>query len=148
MVLPLKGSTKIVWDALCKNGDKPLSAYGLLSLVRDQGIRHAPTIYRALHKLEEMGWVYRIVSLNAYIVCNPPQRGITAVMICNQCHQVSLVRDGSLDALFRQISHEHAFQHEGQVVEMSGVCRNCQDQQPLPPSHGDEGHLPVHAPSS
>jgi Fur family transcriptional regulator, zinc uptake regulator len=148
VVIPLKGSTKIVWNALCENGDKPVSAYGLLTLVREHGIRHAPTIYRALHKLEELGRVHRIVSLNSYIMCDPPHSGIVAVLICNQCHQVSLVRDQSLDSVLHQLSHAHLFRREGQIVELSGVCGNCQLEHVPGGSSIENGHSSSHSPCS
>ena len=45
-----------------RKAKEPLSAYGILDLVRVAGISHPPTVYRALNELIQLGMVHRLQS--------------------------------------------------------------------------------------
>lgn len=128
MTSPLKGPKRVIWETLCENGNQPLSAYQLLDKVQQYGIKHAPTIYRALHKLEELGLIHRIASLNAVVACNPaPSRNIVGMLICKRCNQVTIVEDKLLEDAVRRLGHEHHYLVERQVIEIIAVCPACRD---------------------
>jgi Fe2+ or Zn2+ uptake regulation protein len=129
-MFPLKGPGRIIWEALCEGGSRPLGAYEILTKVRPRGVRHAATIYRILHRLEELGWVHRIVSINAFIVCNPSYSGVMGVLICKKCKRVFAVTDPLLGDIIEQLGHKYQFQSEREVIELAGVCRDCRDAAP------------------
>ena len=46
---------------------EPMSAYAILDQVRNVGISHPPTVYRALNDLMRKGMVHRLESRSAFI---------------------------------------------------------------------------------
>ena len=81
----LKPNERLIYDAL-KRADKPMKAYALLDVLREEGVRAPMTVYRALDTLIDKGCVKKITSLNAYIA-SPTCRGgpATAFVICKEC---------------------------------------------------------------
>ena len=55
--------------ACLREAGAPLSAYAILDKVRDSGISHPPTVYRALNELMQLGMVHRLQSRSAFIAC-------------------------------------------------------------------------------
>ena len=53
---------------------KPVSAYGILNALQGSPIRAAAQVYRSLDKLIRQKRVHRIASLNAYVMCEHPER--------------------------------------------------------------------------
>lgn len=106
----------------------PLSAYGLLDLLRDDGFRAPLQVYRALDGLIRAGLVHRLESLNAFVACaGPHDHGhlTTAFAICDSCGQVEelssqLVGD-ALDGMIGQTG----FAARRAVIEFRGTCARC-----------------------
>ncbi|MCB1460156.1 MAG: transcriptional repressor, partial [Nitratireductor sp.] len=61
----------LVLNALVAAGG-PLSAYGILDQLREEGFRAPLQVYRALEKLVDQGKVHRLESLNAFVACSHP----------------------------------------------------------------------------
>ena len=107
----------------------PLSAYGILDKLRDAGFRAPLQVYRALEKLVELGMVHRLESLNAFVACRHPgceSHETIAFAICDSCGQVREIGDADLGARLRVIARQAGFRPARSVVEMHGLCRNCQ----------------------
>ena len=52
---------------------KPLGAYEILDLLREEGFASTPPIaYRVLDFLMEQGFVHKIQGLNAFVACSHP----------------------------------------------------------------------------
>jgi Fe2+ or Zn2+ uptake regulation protein len=47
--------------------------------------------------------------------------------VCKTCGQVEEFDDQLLDAVILRLGQEHRFQTEQRVVELVGICRNCDD---------------------
>ncbi|WP_292651424.1 hypothetical protein [Mesorhizobium sp.] len=59
---------QLVLDALTRS-DRPMGAYELLGLLRQEGLRSPLQIYHALDRLIEEGLIHRIESLSAFALC-------------------------------------------------------------------------------
>jgi len=72
---------------LLLSADGPMKAYDLLSAYRTGGrAAYPPTVYRALDFLSRMGFVHRLESLNAYVVCRAGASAHRAgFLICDCC---------------------------------------------------------------
>jgi Fur family zinc uptake transcriptional regulator len=118
---------QLVLDALAQ-ARKPLSAYDLLNLLRDAGLRSPLQVYRALDRLIADGSVHKIESTSTFAVCshdNCGAQGHAIFAICTRCGETLELHDPELDHVLRDLSGKHHFLTQGTVIELSGLCRNC-----------------------
>ena len=109
-----------------KNQNKPLTAYEILEMMREQGIRAATTVYRALDKLSAKGLVHRIESLNAWMVCCGSHKNkIPVFEICNDCGDVKEHLDQKLTDNIKNLSFKTGFKANNPVLEIHGLCGSC-----------------------
>jgi Fur family zinc uptake transcriptional regulator len=72
-----------------RRAKEPMSAYAILDRVRNAGISHPPTVYRALNELMQKGMVHRLQSRAAFIACDHGAcDGKLAFAICRPCGKV------------------------------------------------------------
>ena len=109
-----------------KNQNKPLTAYEILEMMRDDGIKAATTVYRGLDKLNEKGLIHRIESLNAWTVCCGSHKNkIPVFEICNDCGDVKEHLDQKLTDNIKNLSDRTGFRADNPVLEIHGLCNNC-----------------------
>ncbi|HCZ48854.1 MAG TPA: transcriptional repressor [Gammaproteobacteria bacterium] len=122
---------RAVLEKLCA-AERPVTAYELLDLMRDQLRNPAPpTIYRALDFLQEQGLVHRLESLNAFIGCSHPDHPhASQFLICADCGEVAEVEDNRVAKSLSAASRAAGFQAERRVVELLGTCAQCAEKPP------------------
>ena len=115
----------LVWES-----HKPAGAYEILERLGKEGQSAAPpTVYRALDFLIEAGLVHRLDSLNAYIGCPDPSNSHAGqFLICRECRSVVELDDSEIDELVRAKVKGLGFMPENQVLEIQGLCGNCQSE--------------------
>jgi len=115
---------ELVWA-----GHRPVGAYELLAaLGRDGRPAAPPTVYRALDFLVAQGLVHRIESLNAFVGCPVPgwpHRG--QFLICRACGASAEVTDRRVDRAILRSAEEAGFSVEQSMVEVRGLCPQCED---------------------
>jgi len=116
---------ELIWSS-----HRPIGAYAILEQLRTEGFNGAPpTVYRALEFLLEHGLIHRLESLNAYAGCNHPgHRHSGQFLICNNCHQVAELTDPKINEVIAHSAAEHGFQAGEPVIEIPGLCRQCQEE--------------------
>ena len=117
----------LVLDALT-GATGPLSAYGILDRVRDEGIKAPLQIYRALDKLVELGLAHRLESLNAFVACahaHDHHEGLAAFAICESCGRVEEFADDVVEERLTAWSEGTGFAAERTTIEIRGHCRVC-----------------------
>ncbi|MEM7610342.1 MAG: Fur family transcriptional regulator [Pseudomonadota bacterium] len=114
---------QLVWAS-----HRPVGAYEVLESLPTSGKRAAPpTVYRALEFLMEAGLVHRLDSLNAYVGCpDPGEPHSGQFLICRQCRHVTEIDASSVNAKVRAIAADNGFTAEQQVLEVKGICADCQ----------------------
>ena len=126
---PLKGPNRLVLSVLAASR-KPLGAYDILAKLRTKGITGPPTVYRALEKLVSLGLAHRITSINSYIACHN-EHGHTheaaSFAVCKSCKNVEEIHDKKLQSALRDVSAAHRFKVECEVVELVGLCLDCDE---------------------
>lgn len=125
----LSGIHLQVYDAL-RCADRPLSAYAILDLLRPHGVSAPPTVYRALHRLVEEGYVHRLASLSAYVACDHSHASTEPAlfMICSDCGQAQEFTDQDIARDLDRKARERGFHNAAAMVELRGQCADCADQ--------------------
>lgn len=125
--MSLTKNQKLVHDTLLRM-ENPMSAYAILDELRDEGLKAPLQIYRALESLQEVGLVHKLESLNAFIACSRhdcTNHGVSAFMICEKCRNVSEFSDNQANARLRKIAASEDFVLSDMVIELRGLCSNC-----------------------
>lgn len=117
----------LVFAALEEAGG-PLSAYAILDQLRDSGLRAPLQIYRALEKLQALGLVHRLESMNAFVACRHPDghnRHTVAFAICEDCGTVIEFADEKVRRDLRGWAAAHDFDIAQSTIELQGRCGRC-----------------------
>jgi Fur family zinc uptake transcriptional regulator len=107
--------------------DRAVGAYELLAeLRRDDPAFKVVTVYRALDFLRAQGFVHRIESLNAFVVCwHPEERHQAQLLVCESCGDVREVDVPDVAALLGKKARAAGFTRIHQTIEAHGLCRLC-----------------------
>ena len=62
----LTKNQKLVLESL-KSASKPQTAYSLLGQLNEHGLKAPPQVYRALEKLQKLGLIHKLESINSYV---------------------------------------------------------------------------------
>ncbi|HET7211684.1 MAG TPA: Fur family transcriptional regulator [Methyloceanibacter sp.] len=105
---------------------EPMSAYAILDRVRNAGISHPPTVYRALNELMQKGMVHRLQSRAAFIACDHGAcDGKLAFAICRQCGRVVEIPLSDADqAALLDLAPDEIVPDQV-TVEIAGLCGDC-----------------------
>lgn len=105
-----------------------VGAYDLLDELKTLDAAAKPaTIYRALDFLSKQGFVHKIESINAFVMChhfgecNHPVQ----LLICDVCGQVDEIQSNNFDLALRSMADAHGFTISHQIVEAHGSCQSC-----------------------
>ncbi len=106
---------------------QPLTAYEVLEKLAEKTAKpKPPTAYRALEFLCEHGFVHRIESRNAYVLCDVDHRHTgSQFMICKSCGTVEEAHLCHLPADLRKQIDTAKFSTDFWNLEVHGLCRNC-----------------------
>lgn len=121
--------------ALILDAGKPLGAYDLINALQNR--RHLsdnknknvapPTVYRSLEFLLSEGLIHQLNSINAYVpCCHPRSQHTAAFLICTVCHSVEECSNVPVDGIANFAQQDAAFTIERAIIELKGVCRDCQ----------------------
>jgi len=119
----------LVLDRLVQ-AEAPISAYGLLDQLRDEGLRAPLQVYRALDKLVELGLAHRLESLNAFVACahahsHDAVSGATAFAICEKCGRVDEFTDATVNERLAGWAGKAGFAPRSTTIELRGRCADC-----------------------
>jgi Fur family zinc uptake transcriptional regulator len=107
---------------------RPLKAYDLLDQIQASKARAAPaTAYRTLNFLMEQGFIHRLESLSAFVVCHHPgqPQHVAPFLICNRCHQATELEDEQTGPSLKEIASSLGFSPLNQTLEVRGLCAEC-----------------------
>jgi len=109
--------------------DGAVGAYDLLDKLKaiDPAAKPA-TVYRALDFLGQQGFVHKIESINAFVLCHHFSECSHPVqlLICDNCGHVEEIQSTNLDLALRSMADASRFKISHQIVEAHGVCQTCQ----------------------
>ena len=109
-----------------RHAKEPMSAYAILDRVREAGISHPPTVYRALNDLMQRGMVHRLQSRSAFVACDHGGcDGKFAFAVCRLCERVVEIAlsDADQAALLGLAPEE--ISAEQVTLEIAGLCQDC-----------------------
>jgi Fur family transcriptional regulator, zinc uptake regulator len=120
-----------VFQAIAAASHRAIGAYEVLDRLATQGERLAPiSIYRAIDALVAAGIVHRFESRNAFFACHAGHEQRQLVLACERCSSVAEVDGASVFSAIDEVAEGAAFSAssaKGAVVEVWGLCGNCQD---------------------
>ncbi|NRP12710.1 Zinc uptake regulation protein [Aliiroseovarius sp. xm-m-379] len=106
-----------------------LGAYEILDMLRAEKLGSQPPVaYRALDFLVTHGFAHKIERLNAFIACaHPDTEHAPVFLICRACQAVAETHTDLTVGRLGQAAGAVGFAIERMVVEVEGLCPNCQD---------------------
>ncbi|MDX5405747.1 transcriptional repressor [Rheinheimera fenheensis] len=107
--------------------DGGIGAYELLEQLKqsEPGAKPA-TIYRALEFLTEQGFIHKIESSNAFLLCHHfGQHHPAQLLICDQCGNVTELHSHLLQEEFNRQAVALGFDIKQQTIEAHGSCKRC-----------------------
>lgn len=113
--------------SIVADADVPLGAYEILQKLQiDHPGAAPPTVYRALDFLLEQGFVHRLATLQAYLVCDHPGcLHQSQFLICSDCGCVKEMEDSNIQRSLVKAATRAGFATRGEVVEIVGRCGRC-----------------------
>jgi Fur family zinc uptake transcriptional regulator len=113
---------ELVWQQ-----HKPVGAYEVLEILRQDGRTAPPTVYRALDFLQQRGLVHRIASLNAYVGCaRPGEPHYGQFLICESCKSLAELDVSTISNAIEKSAEASGFKSHRHTVEIMGLCPSCQ----------------------
>lgn len=114
--------------AIIASSSKPLGAYDILkSLSRKMDNPKPPTVYRAIEFLQAQGFIHRIESLNAYVICDAHHHHTgSQFMVCDDCGKVTEAHLCDLPTPLLDKTKKENFKLSSWNVELHGLCAGCQ----------------------
>jgi Fur family transcriptional regulator, zinc uptake regulator len=105
----------------------PMGAYDVLeALGASLKNPKPPTAYRAIEFLSEYGFIHRIESLNAYVICDVDHRHTgSQFLICDSCGKVSEAHLCQLPADLEAQAQKQGFALSRWDAELHGTCGDC-----------------------
>jgi len=112
---------------IISQSQKPLGAYEILNKLEEVlDSPKPPTVYRAIDFWVQMGFIHRIESLNAYVICHADHVHQGAqFMICDDCGSVLEVHLDDMINLFQRHLDEGTFLPLKWNLEIHGQCSSC-----------------------
>jgi len=117
-----------VFTILAKH-EGAIGAYDLLEQLKEIDSAAKPaTIYRALDFLGKQGFVHKIESINAFVLCHHFSECSHPVqlLICDTCDHVEEIQSNDFDLSLKEMANSHGFSISHQIVEAHGQCETCQ----------------------
>ncbi len=107
---------------------KPLGAYKILEkLGKVIQSPKPPTAYRAIEFWQKKGFIHRIESLNAYVVCQAGHRHNGGqFLICDDCGTVIEAHMSDLTETVKNSVANNTFTPSSWNFEIHGLCDQCQ----------------------
>jgi Fur family zinc uptake transcriptional regulator len=105
---------------LLSQAERPLSAYNLVSLLREKGRQMAVmSVYRSLERLCARGLIDKVEMLSAFRIRDVPKE---ALLICIDCGATQPLAVSDLrDALMQRVAHT-GFSPGTIALEVAGLC--------------------------
>src|SRR3546814_9392339 len=119
-------SSGLVLEVLRTEG-RAMTAYQILDVLRDRGLRAPVQVDRALESLLEREEAHRIESLNAFVACRHRHHGdLGGFAICDDCRTIweFTVPEG---AEITALADSKGFETHEVMVELHGRCTACKD---------------------
>lgn len=123
---PLTGNQRMIYGALLELG-RTAKAYELLDILREQGVKAAPTIYRALNELMEKGLVQHIVSMQTFVALPTSEltQGQKVMLVCDECGKARPLDNKPILAALRSNARKSGFDVKSYHLEISASCGQC-----------------------
>lgn len=105
----------------------PLGAYDILERLGSHiDNPKPPTAYRAIDFLREHGFVHRIESLNAYVICGVDHRHMgSQFLVCDTCGKVTEAHLCHLPKDLAAQADQAGFTLTRWDAELHGTCKDC-----------------------
>ncbi|WP_440905863.1 zinc uptake transcriptional repressor Zur [Catenovulum sp. SX2] len=109
-----------------------VGAYDLLTQLQQTDAKaKPPTIYRALEFLIEQGFVHKVESQNAYVLCSHfAEHHKAQLLICDDCGLVEEIDNETIFSALSEAAHKSGFTILKPTIEAHGLCAKCAEKQP------------------
>ncbi|EWH10162.1 zinc uptake regulation protein [Catenovulum agarivorans DS-2] len=109
-----------------------VGAYELLTQLQQTDAKaKPPTIYRALEFLIDQGFVHKVESQNAYVLCSHfSEHHKAQLLICDSCGLVEEIENQTIYTALSNAAHKTGFTILKPTIEAHGLCAKCAEENP------------------
>lgn len=117
-----------VFNLLAKT-EGAIGAYDLLQQLQTLDPKaKPPTIYRALEFLMTQGFVHKVESENAFVMCNHfSEQHPAQLLICDSCGEIQEIDSSQIEAKIDEVAASLGFVVKHPTIELHGCCKKCID---------------------
>lgn len=114
--------------SLLANSNSAIGAYDLLTLLQKSDPKaKPPTVYRALDFLMDQGFVHKVESQNAYVLCSHfAEHHKAQLLICDSCGDIQEIQSPEIDKNLNIAAQAFNFKVLKPTIEAHGICKECQ----------------------
>ncbi|KMT64385.1 transcriptional repressor [Catenovulum maritimum] len=111
------------------NSNSAIGAYELLTQLQQLDAKaKPPTIYRALDFLIEQGFVHKVESQNAYVLCSHfAEQHKAQLLICDNCGDVQEIQCPEINTELEKAADQYGFKVQQPTIEAHGLCKACSE---------------------
>ena len=105
-----------------------IGTYDLLDELKTTDASAKPaTIYQALDFLSKQGFVHKIESINAFVLCQhfSERDHPVQLLICDLCGDIEEIQSNDIDLALRSMANTSGFTINHQIVQAHGKCKKC-----------------------
>ena len=119
-----------VFELVAEAG-RPIKAYELLAILRQDRRAGPPTVYRALDFLMQHGLIHKVAATSAYMLSH--RLGDVhrrPFLVCERCGRVTELANELMDQILEGEARARGFRTTSKTMEVQGICASCRTQRP------------------
>ncbi len=119
--------SRIIVLEIIASSNQPIGAYDIIEEIGKVTEKPKPTtVYRAIDFLQDHGFIHKIESLSAFVVCHAGHsHDGSQFIICTDCGAVEEVHLCDLPKFLKQKFKSTGFQINHWNAEIHGTCEQC-----------------------
>ena len=112
---------------LLKNSEVPMNTEEIFDLTDKESIPSFTSLYRMLNELSDKGIIRKNLYSNGLFYYELAQTDHKHYIVCSKCGKVSPIKECPISDFEKIAEDETGYKVVGHIVELRGICPECQN---------------------